>query len=105
MVFISTMYFWIVRAMAFEKEVFSEAISSVQLGDEMHLLLSRLLSFEDLKKLSNLNPWMQMETDQWNKLIGLAEELVRRKETEHWFNGSAIAVHNEQELSDQNGLK
>ncbi|MGB0425053.1 MAG: PD-(D/E)XK nuclease family protein, partial [Flavobacteriales bacterium] len=89
--------------MAFEKEEFPGALSSVHLGEEMHLLLSRLLSIEDLKKLKNLNPWMQMGTDHWKKLIGLAEELINKEEAKKWFDGSPIAVHNEQELTDQNG--
>lgn len=72
-------------------------------GDELHALLARMVTKEDLQIIrSQRLPWQRMNQHDWMRLLDSAEAVVTHPESKSWFDG-AYNVWSERELMLDNG--
>ncbi|MEO0404268.1 MAG: 3'-5' exonuclease, partial [Bacteroidota bacterium] len=88
---------------AFEEEESSLSLSSKELGDEIHYLLSRCVSAQDLNSILRVHPWMKMDSADWDKVKSSVEQVVHHSDCEPWFS-TDVDVFLEQEILFQGGV-
>lgn len=86
---------------SFEQED-TDSVSSRAFGDEVHGLLSRCKTVEDVKRLEQQQPWMRLSKQDWLEIVQTVRNVVEHPSCQHWFDPKNEAI-SEQELLDAKG--
>ena len=80
----------------------TDSVSSRAFGDEVHALLSRYKTPEDINHWEKHQPWTRLTQKDWLAIVKTVRNVVEHPKCSPWFDPNHTSI-SEQELLDANG--